>query len=139
MVAARGLVVGVVVFNELRGILRQRVYNTASHCHGVGETLFAHCLAGSVARLLFVLAVVVAVAADTAHIVHGGGDGGLDTGVGSGSVESNATPATDADNTDAFGIDILQLGEVVDGGHKVLGVDVGRSRAAGFTAALAGI
>ena len=139
MVAARGLVIGMVVFDELRYFFGQRVNDSTCHCHGVGKALFAHCLTGSMARLLFVVAVEITIAADTAHIVHSGGDGGLDAGVGSSSVECNATPATDADDADTLRVDIVQLGEEVNGSHKVLSVDVGRSGAAGFSAALASI
>ncbi len=88
------------------------------------------------ARLLLVLRVEVAVAADAGHIVHGACHRSLDAHVGSGSVQSDASPSADADDANTLCVYLVMLRQEVNSRHKVLGVDVRRCRAARLTAAL---
>ena len=59
------------------------------------------------ARFLVVLAVKIAVARDTRHIVQGRSDCRLDSRVDAGRLQCHAAPAANADDADALRIDIL--------------------------------
>ena len=109
MIAAFGLVVVVIVLHELRSIGRQRVNNTASHSLRISQTLLGHCLSGSMARFLLVLAVEITITADAGHIIHRGGNGSLDAGIGSGSIQGNASPSADAYDANLLSIHIVLL------------------------------
>ena len=138
VIAARGLIIVVVIPDKLRGVGGQRVDNTAGHGAGIGKALLCQGHAGLVTSFLIIVGVEVTVAADTSHIIHGRGEGSLDARVGGCGVESDASPSADAYDADLRRVDHVKRREVVDGGHEILGVDVGRGCAARFTAALAG-
>ena len=88
---------------------------------------------------LVVVGIIIAVAAHTCHVVHRTRNGCLDTGICSGSIEGDASPSAYADDANHLGIDVLQLRQIIDSCHEVLGIDVGRSRATRFTAALTSV
>ena len=136
MIAARSLVVIVVVLHKLRCLLGQRVNNAASHRRGIVKTLLGHRLTGSMARLLLVLAIEIAISADAGHIIHRRGHGSLDACVGSRSIQGDATPTTDADDTYLLSIDIVLFRQKINGCQEVLSIDVRRSRATRFPTAL---
>ena len=125
VVAAFGLVVVEVVFDKLWCVIGQGIYNTAGHCHRISQALLGHCLTGSMARFLFVLAVEIAITADACHIIHRRSNGSLDAGVGSGSIQGDASPAADADDANLLSIHIILLGKEIHSRHEVLGIDVG--------------
>ena len=137
MVSALSLVVVEIVVNESRSLRGHGVGHASSHRHRVGESLLRKPFAGAVASLFHVESVVVVVAANAGHVVHGSGDGGFDAGVGRSRIEGDTSPAADADDAYAAGIDVLLLREEIDGCQEVLGIDVGRGRATWFAAAFA--
>ena len=139
VVAALGLVVIVIVMDEVGRLWRHAINHPASHRIGVGEALLGENLAVLMASLLDVESVVVVVAADARHVVHRRGHCGLDARVGCRSVEGNAAPAADADDANAVCIYIFLFRQEIDSSHEVLGIDVGRGCATRLTAALAGI
>ena len=139
MVAARGLVVVVVVLDEKRSVGRYGVDHAACALIRaglvVGGALRVECLAQGITGVRIVVGVKVAVGGHTGHVVHRGRDGGLDARVDGGSVECHAAPAADAEDADALRVDIIAHGQEVDRGGKVLGVDIGRSHISRFAAA----
>ena len=139
VIAAWGDVVVVVVPDKLRGIVGQGIHHAASHRRGVGQSLPGHGLAGRMSRLLLVLGVEVAIAADARHVVHRRGHRSLDARVGRSRVQGNASPSADADDADALGVHIVLFRQEVDSRHEVLRIDVGRSRTSRLAAALAGV
>ena len=140
--ASLGLVVGVVVLDELRCVIRQRVHDPAGArsltAPGHLAALGGQSRAGLVAGGGVVGRIEVAVACDPGHVVHGRGQGRLDPRVGRSRVQGDPAPAADTDDADALGVDVLARAEVVDGGHDVLGVDVRRGGVAGQARGLAG-
>ena len=142
VVAARGLVEGVIVLHKLRGIGGQRVRHASGQ--GVGAVavvlgaLGVELLPHRVAGVGIVGGIVVALGGDAGHIVHRDGHRGLDARVDGGGVHRKASPAAHAEDAHLPGMDVGARGEVVDGGAEVLGVDVGRGHIAGLPAALAG-
>ena len=112
------------------------IQHTACHRHRVVQTLFGKFLTGGMTSFLHIERIVVVVTADTRHVVHRRGYGSLDARVGSGSIQSDASPTADADDANLLSIHILLLRQEIDSSHKVLCVDVGRSRSTRFTTAL---
>ena len=143
VVAARGLVVVVVVLDEKRRVIWQRIDHAARALIRaglvVGGALRIECLTQGITGVRIVVGVKVAVGGHTGHVVHRGRDGGLDARVDGGGVERHAAPAADAEDADALRVDIIAHGQEVDRGGKVLGVDVGRGDIARRAAALAGV
>ena len=86
VVAALRLVIGTVIFDKGRNILRRGVRQAAARaglctlpvflCTGRVEGLF-----GFISGICAVCCIKVAVRTDTAHIIHGGSDGGFHAGV----------------------------------------------------------
>ena len=142
MVAARGLVVVVIVAHEGGRVCRQGINDAAGALRAavavVEGALGAELLAQALAGFGAVIGVEVAAGGDAAHVVHGGGDGGLDARVDGGGVNGHAAPAADADDGDALRVDVRVGAQVVDGGAEVFGVDVGGGDVARLAAALAG-
>ena len=81
----------------------------------------------------------VPVGIDTAHVIHSGGDSRLYTWVIGGGIDSEATPAADADYPYFLRIHIRTGSQVINSRAEILGIDVGRSDISGRAAALAGI
>ena len=140
MIAARRLVIIVIIDEELR--LRGADVGQAAGQGAASVPVIFGALGvqlptqlGAAVRIHLV---EVAVGDDAAHVVHGGGHGGLDAGVHGRRVQRHAAPAADADDADPFRIDAVLNGQKIDGCGEILGVDVGRSHIAGFAAAFAG-
>ena len=138
MVTARRLVIVVVILHELRGIVRERVHHTAGHRHRIGEAQAGKGLPHRVAGSFIVGRIEIAVAAVAGHVVHRNDGRGLDPGIGSRRIEADAAPAADSDDADALRIHVLLPGQEIDRRQEVLRIDVGRSGAAGFSAAFSG-
>ena len=142
VVAARGLVEGVIVLHELRGIGGQRVRHTS--CQGVASVavvlgaLGVELLLHRVAGIGVVGGIVVAFGVDAGHVVHRDGHCGLDARVDGGGVHRKASPAAHAEDAHLLRIDIGARGEIVDGGAEVFGINVRRSHITGLPAALTG-
>ena len=143
MIAARGLVIGVVVLHELRRVLRQRIdHATRQRVAAVFIVLGAlciHCFSLLKACLLRILTVKIAVSVHTGHVVHGHSGGSFDAGVNGSSIDRHTAPAADADDADALRVNILLHGEKVYCCTEILGIDVGRGHIARGAAALAGV
>ena len=139
VVAARCLVVVVVVLDEGGRVLGQRVDHAAGHGVDagavVGGALSSHGRPGPVPLLG---GVEVALGGHAAHVVHGGGDRSPDARICGRGGHGHAAPAADADDADAPGVDVVAHGQEVDGGLEVLDIDVRRVHAAGLAAGLAG-
>ena len=142
MVAARCLVVIIIILDEERRILRQRIDDPTAELVSAAlqilETLCAHGRLLGIAGVLAVLGIEIALGVHTGHVVHGGGDRRLDAGVERGGVERHPAPAADADDADALRVDPLVQRQEIHRRHEVLGIDVGRGHIAGRAAALAG-
>ncbi len=141
VVAARGLVVGVVIPDELRRIVGQRVHNPAG-AGVVAATEVLRALGGQLpaqgmARVIRVAGVEVAVGRAAADVVHRRGYGGPDARVDGRGVERETAPAADADDGDPPGIGPLERREEVDRRREILGGEVGRGHVARLAAALA--
>lgn len=141
MVAARRLVVGVVVLDELGRVLGKRIDDSA--CERVcscGEVLGALCrkrAAEVLPGLRAVVRVEVAVRGVAGEVVHCGGDRSLDSRVDCRRVDRHAAPAADSDDADFLRVDVLLDGKEVNRRLKVLGVDVGRIHVPRLAAAFA--
>ncbi len=85
MIAARGLVVIMVVLEVEGRVLRHGVGHAAAQgilaALVVREPLGVHGYALGIAGLLAVLGVKIAIGVHPAHVIHGGGHGSLDPGV----------------------------------------------------------
>ena len=129
MIAARRLIVCVIVLHKLRRIVRQRIDHAACQSIAAGfivlGSLGVHGLFLFKTRLLGIFCIKIAVGSDTGHIVHGHGSGRLDAGVLRGGVDSHPAPAADADDTDTLRVDVLLHGKEVHGGAEILCVDIG--------------
>ncbi len=142
MVAARCLVVCVIVFDKLGSIVGQGVDDAAGALVGavkiVGCSLCGQRGPGGVALPGVVVGVKVAVGADACHVIHRRGDGRFHSRVVDGCLNGDSAPSADAEYADAAGVDVGSCREIVDGGREVFDVDVGRGYASGHPAALAG-
>ena len=142
MVAPGGLVVGVVVLDKEGRVVGQGVHHAARPGVNaglvVGGALGVQGRALGVALRLAVVGVKVAFGPHPAHVVHGGSHRGFDPGVQGGGVQGHAAPAADADDADLVRVRLLLHRQEIDGGLKVLGVDVGAGHIAGLAAALTG-
>ena len=143
MIAARGLVIVVVVLDEKRSVGRYGIDHTARALIRAGfvvsGALRIERLTQGIAGVGIVVGVEVAVGGHAGHVVHRGRDGGLDARVDGGGVERHAAPAADAEDADALRVDVRTHRQKIDRGGKVLGVDVGRGDVARCAAALAGV
>ena len=128
MVAARGLVVVVIILHKERRVLRKGIHNAAGK--GIGavpeifRTLFVDCFTGSLAGFFGISGVEITVPGYTGHIVHGRGHGRFDTGVDAGSLQSHAAPAADADYADAFRVHQVTAGKKIDRRLEIFHVDI---------------
>ena len=142
VVAAWGLVVGVVILDKVRSVVRERVNDTAGQVvRAVLEVLGAlghQSLAGLVAGVGVVCGIEVAVCGYAAHVVHGGCNRRLDAGVNAGGVDRHAAPAANADDADSFRVNVVAGREKVHGRHEVFGVDVRAVHVARLAARFAG-
>lgn len=106
MIAARSLVVGVVVFHELRSVLRQRLDDSSGKrvyaVPVVLDTLGVELTAGLVAGIGIVSRIEIAVGCNPAHVVHRRSHRGLDAGVYGRCIDRQAAPAADSQDADAL-------------------------------------
>ena len=106
MIAARSLVVGVVVFHELRSVLRQRLDDSSGKrvyaVPVVLDTLGVELTAGLVAGIGIVSRIEIAVGCNPAHVVHRRSHRGLDAGVYGSCIDRQAAPAADSQDADAL-------------------------------------
>ena len=108
MVAAGGLIICVIVLDEPRGIVRKRVHHAAgtfiSTCTIVFRTLDRPGLALSVTGGFIVGAAEITLARHAGHIIHGGSDGCLDTGIKRRRVDGHSAKTANADDTNSLRI-----------------------------------
>ena len=141
MIASGGLVIRMIILNEKRSVLRQRIHHTASQliaspaviCNALG----IECLTGSIACIL-IHGIKIPIGIHAAHVIHGHGGSRLHTGVNRRCVQGKSAPAADPDDADAFRIHIVLHGEEIDRRLKILRVDIRGCHVSGLTAALAG-
>ena len=141
MVAALRLVVGVVILDELRRVLRQRVDDTAGFrvraVPVINRALVVQRFLCRIAVFFVVIRIEIAIRRDAVHVVHRRRDRGLDARVHHRVVDGDAAPAADADDADGVRIHVRAVREVIDGRGEIFRVDVKRSDIADTPAALA--
>ena len=103
---------------------------------GISPALPAHVIEG-LRPLLVRHAVIIAPRHHARHIVHAGRCHCLDALVGSHGVQRHTAEATNADNADTLAVHGVVETEVINSGHKVLGIDDRRRHIAHLTAAFA--
>ena len=131
-----------VILHELWGICWQRVH----HASGKGirsvavilRALGIELLAQGMAVVGIIVGVEIPVGVHAAHVIHGSGDRCLDAGVDGCGIDCHAAPAANAEDADAFRVNVLPGGEVVHGGAEVLRIDVRRRHITGLPAAFTG-
>ena len=128
MVAARCLVIGMVVLHKLWRVLGQRVGDsTGEGIRSVFVIFRALCVelpAEFVARV-GVRPVEIAVGRHPAHVVHGRGHGGFDSGVDGCRIKGKTAEPADSEDADAVFVNFVTCGEIVYRSAKVFRVDVG--------------
>ena len=142
MVSTLRLVIGIVILDKLRCILRQRV----NHTTGKGVTavfivlraLGVHGLFLFVAGIAGILTVKISVGVHTGHIVHGRCHSSLDAGIHSSGIDGHAAPAANADDTDALRVNSFLYRKEIHCRTEILCVDVRGSHIPGTAAAFAG-
>ena len=141
VVAARRFVVVVVVFDELRCIVGQWVYDAADALvgavFGVECALLGVLIADGVSAFKRECRVEVAVRSDAMHIVHGGGDDGFNARIHGSGIEGESAPAANAEDADFIGIDVVARDEVIDGGAEIFGADIDGDGVSDIAAAFA--
>ena len=139
MVAARSLVIGVVVLHKLRRILRKRVHDTSrariAAAARILRTLSIEPLTLGVTAV-GIHRIEISVGRNAAHVIHRRTDRSLDTGIYGRGVQGHAAPTAYTQDTDTLRIDIIARREIVDRRTEILRVDIGRGNVAGFAAAL---
>ena len=140
MIAAFRLVVVEIVLHEPGRVVGELVGNAACARGlarlGVGGTLGVQLHHHFVARVR-VHRVEVALSGHAAHVVHGRGNRRLDARVEHRGAKRQTAPAADPADADFVRIHVVAKRQIVDGGGKVLGVDVGRRDVARNAAAFA--
>ena len=141
VIAARGLIVGVIVLDEPGGILGQGVDDAAGALVSTCRIVLGPLLGQSLALLLAlsgrVLAGEITFHVDLAHIVHGTGYGCLDSRIKRCSVDRHSTKTADADDADALRVDQVTGGKEIHCGQEILRIDVRRRHPARLSAGLA--
>ena len=118
MIAAWRLVIGIVVLNKLRGVIWQRIDNSPGK--GIGavtvilRTLGIELPADSVAGFGIVSGIEITVGSGTAHVIHRRSHCSLDAGIHGGGIDGHSTPATDAEDTDAFRINVFACRQIIN-------------------------
>ena len=128
MVAAWCLVIGMVVLHKLWRVLGQRVGDSA--CEGIRSVFVifrALCVelpTEFIARV-GVHFVEIPLGRHPAHVVHGRGHGGFDSGVDGCRIKGKTAETADAEDADAVFVNFVMCGEIVYRCAKVFRVDVG--------------
>ena len=142
MIVARRFVIGIVVLDKLRCVLRQRIHHAACQSIAAAEIVLSalgvHGLLFGIAGVGGVFTVKIAVGIHAGHVVHGHGGGRLDAGILCGGVHRHAAPAADADDPDALRVNILLHGQEVHRRAEILCIDVRGCHVPGLSAALTG-
>ena len=129
MVSALRLIVGEVVFQELWSVCRHHVGQASREFIRaftvVRRALRVQLFAQFVACVRVVSRVEISFGVDTAHVIHGSGNGGLDAGVYGRRVDRHTSPAANAEYANLLRVHVATGGKVVHGGAEVLCVDVG--------------
>ena len=111
VVTALRLIIGEVVFQELRSVIGHHIGQASGKFIRtvaiVCCTLCIQLAAQFVACVGIVGSIEIAIGIDTAHVVHGSGYGGLDAGVDGCGIDCHATPTADAENTYLFRVHIV--------------------------------
>ena len=112
MVPALGLVVSTVLLNKVRLVIRSRVIVAATRLCQILLTIFLGALFRNLlfACITFLSSSLIKVAPGTNlwHIIRHCCRG-LNPGINCGSVERNASPTTNTDNSDSFWINITEV------------------------------
>ncbi len=142
MITALCLIVGMVVFEKLRGIPGKHIrYATAKFRSAADEvvgSLSGKAPAQCVTSFRAVSTVKVTVGINTAHVIHGRGYGRFYARIGCCRADSDTSPSAYADNT--YGIRVYSriCDKKIDCGAEIFSVDVRRCHISGLSAALAG-
>ena len=137
--AGRGVEIAVFL-DKLRSLVRQLFLGehaaATAVVTGPGNLRagFGKGLALSVAGFLVVISIEITIGRDTSHIVHRAGHRSLDAGIERRRIDGHASETADTDDTDAFGIDIVQRGEEIYRRQKVFRIDVRAGGSAGLAA-----
>ena len=130
VIAARCLVISVIVFHKLGSIVGKRVYHPTGQrirtLAVVFRTLGVELLAKLIARI-GIHGIEITVGIHPAHVVHRSSDG------------CHASPSADAQYADTVGIHLLTSRKEVHRRTEVLRVDVRRSHITEFTPTLTGV
>ena len=141
MVSALRLVVGEVVFQELWSVCRHHIGQASRKFIRafavVRRALCVQLLAQFVACVRIVSRVEITFGVNTAHVIHGGGNGSLDAGVYSRRVDRHTSPTANAEYANLLWVHVVTGRKVVHGRTEVLCVDVGRGYVSGLASALA--
>ena len=142
VIAARCLVIPVIVFHKLGSIVGKRVYHPSCQriraLAVVFRTLGIELLAKLIARI-GIHGIEIAVGIHPAHVVHRSGDGSLDARVDGCRIQRHASPSADAQYPDTVGIHLLAGRKEVHRRTEVLRIDVRRRHITGFTPTLTGV
>lgn len=142
MIAARCLVISVIVFHKLGSIVGKRVYHPTGQrirtLAVVFRTLGVELLAKLIARI-GIHGIEIAVGIHPAHVVHRSGNGSLDARVDGRRIQCHASPSADAQYADTVGIYLLTNRKEVHRRTEVLRIDVRRRHIAGFAPTLTGV
>ena len=129
MIAARSLVVRVVILDELRSIFRQGVnYSASTGIRSrlvVFDALVVHGLLLGIASFCAVRRVEVAVTGNSGHVVHRGDHRSLYASVCRCSIEADSAPAAYTDDADSFRVDKVSGHQEVYCCGKIFSVDFG--------------
>ena len=134
VIAARGLVISVIVFHKLGSIVGKRVHHPTGQrirtLAVVFRTLGVELLAKLIA-CVSIHSIEIAVGIHPAHVVHRSGDGSLDARIDGRRIQCHASPSADAQYADTVGIHLLAGRKEVHRRTEVLRVDVRRRHIAG--------
>ena len=142
VVAARRLIISVIILYKPGSLFRKRVNDTTRTLVGAC-CIILRALCGQGFALFHalcrrILAGKIAFHVHLAHIVHGRCHSGLDARIQRRSVDGHAAKTADTDNADALRVHPLAVGQEVHGGKEIFRVDVRRCHPAGLSPALPG-
>ena len=117
----------IICYKERR-ILRKRIDDaTAQRIAAIfiiRESLGVHGFLLGVSCVCGILTVKISVGIDAGHIIHGGGNRCLNTGIQRCCVEGEASPAADTDDADTLRVNIFLYGKEIHRRLKILRVDI---------------
>ena len=111
VIATVSLVVIMIVCNEEWCILRNYLYHTSAKlifvCLEIFQTLRTHSFLLLVAGFFTILRIKISVGIYSCHVIHRGCNCCLDSCIKSCRIDCHTTPATDANDTDTFRINLI--------------------------------